>query len=76
MRLLHHLALLLVAATAAALDWAAFLARTYLAIATGSKWLTSRIDFLPFSTTIENVRAHFLAMMLPPAPRAHTPCGM
>jgi hypothetical protein len=26
--------------------------------------------FLPFSTTIENVRAHFFAM-IPPAPRAH-----
>ena len=38
--------------------------------------VTSRIDFLPFSTTIENVRAHFFAMMIPPAPRAHTPCGM
>jgi hypothetical protein len=51
-------------------------ARTDLAIPTGSKCLTSRIDFLPFSTTIENVRAHFFAMMIPPAPRAHTPCGM
>jgi hypothetical protein len=50
--------------------------RTDLGRASGSKCLTSRIDFLPFSTTIENVRAHFFAMMIPPAPRAHTPCGM
>eukprot|EP01046_Picozoa_sp_COSAG06_P045034 COSAG06_NODE_6165_length_3074_cov_7.266218_1_plen_82_part_10 len=45
--------------------------RTDLGRASGSKCPTSRIDFLPFSTTIENVRAHFLAMMIPPAPRAH-----
>jgi hypothetical protein len=49
---------------------------TDLGIPTGSNHLTSRIDFLPISAVIEKVHRTFFATLGPPAPHAHTPCGM